>query len=140
VKVLGHHIIAELSNCNRKILADVEILRNIMIRAAQEANTQIKQDVFHKFSPHGISGVIVIAESHLAIHTWPEYGYAAIDIYTCGDVAVPRKACDYISENLEAESITYTVIERGIKSNTGDFRHIIYSSFNEGRQKVISGA
>src|SRR5690606_10723787 len=71
---------------------------------------------FHQFSPQGVSGVVVISESHLAIHTWPELGYAAIDVFTCGERVDPWDACNYLIANFKAESTKTTEIERGISN------------------------
>jgi len=87
-KYLGRHLIIEVYGCSFEKLNDAEKLRKVMISAAKRAGATILGDFFHKFNPHGVSGIVVIAESHISIHTWPEYGYAAIDIYTCGDIDV----------------------------------------------------
>jgi S-adenosylmethionine decarboxylase proenzyme len=85
VEARGTHIICELSGCSPDLLSDVDGVRTVMERAALEANAEILKVAFHRFQPQGVSGVVVIAESHLSIHTWPESGYAAVDFYTCGD-------------------------------------------------------
>ncbi len=74
----GTHIICELSGCSPELLTDVDGVRHVMENAALEANAEILKVAFHRFQPQGVSGVVVIAESHLSIHTWPESGYAAI--------------------------------------------------------------
>ncbi len=84
-----------------------------MIGAAEYAKATVVEDVFHKFNPHGISGVVVIAESHLAIHTWPEYGYAAVDLFTCGESVDPWDAFQYISDKLESNNKTTMELKRG---------------------------
>ncbi|MEM1008402.1 MAG: adenosylmethionine decarboxylase, partial [Myxococcota bacterium] len=68
---------------------------------------------FHPFFPQGVSGVVVIAESHLTIHTWPELGYAAIDVFTCGDEAYPEKACQYLLEHFKCQRHTLQELKRG---------------------------
>ena len=85
-----------------------------MIAAAIECGAEILGDSFHHFSPQGVSGVVVIAESHLSIHTWPEYGYAAIDIFTCGTTVQPKKAADVLIEKLGAKNHSLTEIQRGV--------------------------
>lgn len=72
---------------------------------------------FYKFSPTGVSGMVVVTGSHISIHTWPENKYAAIDIYICGTSTYPEKAIDYILENIEAKYAHITEIERGVKDN-----------------------
>jgi len=103
----------ELYGCNTDILNDKEKIERIMIEAAKRAGATIVQKVFHLFNPHGISGVVVIAESHLAIHTWPEYGYAAVDVFTCGSKVDPWKAYEYIKRELEAEHSSIMEMYRG---------------------------
>lgn len=82
--ILGHHTLIELHECDAAKLSDVEGIRVLMLDAVKAAGGTYVTDVFHHFSPHGVSGVIVIAESHVTIHTWPEHGYAAADVFTCG--------------------------------------------------------
>jgi len=85
-----------------------------MVGAAKAAKCHIVDVVFHNFNPHGISGVVVIAESHLAIHTWPEYNFASIDIYTCGDVVNPWKAYNYLLKHFKAKGVTALELKRGM--------------------------
>ncbi len=115
---IGKHIIVELSNCDANIINDLVEVKKILIKASLLANAEIKELAFHRFSPQGVSGVVVIAESHISVHTWPEYGYAALDIYTCGDKTEPLKACNYIAETFKAENIFATEIERGLEDPT----------------------
>ena len=113
LRALGRHLIVELYGCKVDILNDKEKIERIMMEAAEQAGATIVQKVFHLFSPHGISGVVVIAESHLAIHTWPEYGYAAVDVFTCGSKVDPWKAYEYIKRELEAEHSSIMEMYRG---------------------------
>ncbi|MCD6443029.1 MAG: adenosylmethionine decarboxylase, partial [Thermotogae bacterium] len=85
MKSLGRHLLAEFYDCDPNILRDLETIREYLKEAAEVANATIVNWTFHQFSPQGVSGVVVIAESHLAIHTWPEYRYAAVDLFTCGE-------------------------------------------------------
>ena len=78
MQTLGRHLLIELNGCNPKILNDIKKVEEILVAGAKVAKATIIGTHFHQFSPFGISGVIVIAESHLAIHTWPEHGYAAV--------------------------------------------------------------
>lgn len=111
---LGRHILAEFYGCAFDALDSVEKVRQYMIDAALVAGAEIRECVFHKFSPQGVSGVVVISESHLAIHTWPELGYAAVDVFTCGEKVDPWDACKYLVEKFKAENMTATEIRRGI--------------------------
>ncbi len=92
---------SEVYGCRFEVLNDVHMVEDIMVNAALEAGAEVREFVFHKFSPQGVSGVVVISESHLAIHTWPELGYAAVDVFTCGETVNPWDACNYLSEHLE---------------------------------------
>lgn len=113
MKALGRHILAEFFDCDSHILNDSEKVEFYMKRAAIECGATIVSSVFHSFNPHGVSGVVVIAESHLAIHTWPEYGYAAVDVFTCGDTVDPWIAARALQEYLRADSIKTVEINRG---------------------------
>jgi S-adenosylmethionine decarboxylase proenzyme len=81
---LGSQLLLDLYDCDPVRLDDVEWVRSSMLDAAAAAGATVVESVFHRFSPWGVSGVVVISESHLAIHTWPEKGYAAVDVFTCG--------------------------------------------------------
>jgi len=111
---LGRHIIAEMYGCDEHILNNRELIEKIMVESALQAGAEVREVAFHKFSPQGVSGVVVISESHLTIHTWPELGYAAVDVFTCGDRVNPWDACNYITEKLKAGHMTTTEIKRGL--------------------------
>lgn len=114
MKTLGRHILAEIYDCDPNILNDRELIEEILVKAALEAGAEVREVAFHKFSPQGVSGVVVISESHLAIHTWPELGYAAVDVFTCGERVNPWDACNYITEKFNANHMTATEVKRGI--------------------------
>lgn len=88
-----------------------------MVSAAKEAKATIVDVSFHEFNPFGISGVVVIAESHLTIHTWPEYDYAAVDIFTCGDVIKPEVAASYLIKEFGSKNPSIVEMKRGILSH-----------------------
>lgn len=113
MRALGRHLVLELYNCDPEVLNDKDRIEEIMTKAAEKAGATIVQKVFHLFNPHGVSGVVVIAESHLAIHTWPEYGYAAVDVFTCGSKVDPWKAYEYIKQELGAQYYSTMEIYRG---------------------------
>ncbi|WP_041083100.1 adenosylmethionine decarboxylase [Thermotoga profunda] len=102
-KSLGRHLIAEFYDCDQKALDDVVLVEQKMKDAAIVAGATIVGSSFHRFLPYGVSGVVVISESHLTIHTWPEYGYAAIDLFTCGEDTNPWRAFDYLKEAFNAK-------------------------------------
>ena len=114
MNALGKHILMELNDCDKDILNDTDALKGILVTAASEAGATVLGESFHRFNPHGISGVVIIAESHLFIHTWPEYGYAAADIFTCGDTVKPQKAAQLIIQKLGAGNHSIKEMDRGI--------------------------
>lgn len=114
MKALGRHVLLELHDCDRDILGDPVRIEQIMKDAAEAARATIVKSVFHQFNPFGVSGVVVIAESHLAIHTWPEYGYAAVDLFTCGEDVDPWIAHQYVAEKLKARNKTSLEMKRGL--------------------------
>lgn len=111
---LGRHILAEIYGCSSDILNNKELIEKIMVDSALKAGAEVREVAFHKFSPQGVSGVVIISESHLTIHTWPELGYAAVDVFTCGDRINPWNACNYMTEKLDAKNMTATEVKRGI--------------------------
>ncbi|HEX7066141.1 MAG TPA: adenosylmethionine decarboxylase [Bacillales bacterium] len=113
--VFGRHIIAELWECNREKLNDIDYIENTLVKAALTAGAEVREVVFHKFAPQGVSGVVIISESHLTIHSFPEHGYASIDVYTCGEHLSPETAVDEISERLGAETTEKIVMPRGVR-------------------------
>jgi len=114
LKQLGKHLLIEYYECDSKILKNTSLIEKYMIESAKVAQATIVESVFHSFSPWGVSAVIVIEESHLAIHTWPEYGYAAVDLFTCGNTIKPFTAFKFLEEKLKAERYDLTEISRGI--------------------------
>ena len=114
----------EFFECDRVRLNDDNFIGKIMQEAAVASGATVVKSVFHHFSPHGVSGVVVIAESHLAIHTWPEYGYAAVDLFTCGDSVNPETAFDYLEVHLQAQNYTAIEMKRGLlKLESGELVH-----------------
>ena len=114
MSALGRHVLAEFYGCPREILNDIKRIERTMVDAALEAGAEIREVAFHKFSPQGVSGVVVISESHLAIHTWPELGYAAVDVFTCGEKVDPWVSCNYLKDQFAAEHLEAQEIKRGI--------------------------
>ncbi len=114
MSALGRHVLAEFYGCPPENLNDTAQIQQEMVSAALEAGAEIRETVFHNFSPQGVSGVVVISESHLAIHTWPEFGYAAVDIFTCGQTVDPWVSCNYLKQKFQAQNMTAREIKRGI--------------------------
>ena len=109
---LGNHILVEFMNCDPHIMNDVVAIERDMVGAAQKAGATVINSTFHHFSPYGVSGVVVIQESHLAIHTWPEYGYAAVDLFTCGEMDA-WISFDFLKECFGAKSYSAIEMKRG---------------------------
>ncbi len=114
IQGLGRHVLAEVYGCEYGILNDLERIRKIFVSAALSAGAEVRETAFHRFSPQGVSGVVVISESHLAIHTWPELGYAAVDVFTCGERVDPWVAVNAIVKDFGAEKVTASEVTRGI--------------------------
>ncbi|MFC1989025.1 adenosylmethionine decarboxylase [Chloroflexota bacterium] len=114
MNALGKQLLLELKDCDREVLNDLSFLKSVLPAAACEAGATVLGESFHQFSPQGVSGAVIIAESHLFIHTWPECGYAAVDIFTCGDSVKPEKAAQKIIRELGAKSHSILEIQRGI--------------------------
>lgn len=111
---LGQHIIAEFSECDSNILKDLAFIREALFKASEVAGATVLDSSFYRFGNGGVSGVVIIAESHLSIHTWPECGYAACDFYTCGLDTHPEKACRFLAKLLQSNHGEYLTIRRGI--------------------------
>jgi S-adenosylmethionine decarboxylase len=109
------HYLIELWDADRAKLDSVSATRQILLEAAERAKVTVLHTAFHSFNPVGVSGVVVIAESHISIHTWPEVGYAAADIFTCGDQAMPEVAAEHIGEAFGAEHVEINRLTRGIR-------------------------
>jgi S-adenosylmethionine decarboxylase proenzyme len=112
---LGVHVLLELNSCNPEFLDNVEIIRSVMRKAADAAQMTRLGEAFHKFTPQGASGVLLLAESHISIHTWPEIGYASVDLYTCNLVTPTKFAVRELVQGLGAKSYMAKTIYRGKK-------------------------
>lgn len=113
METMGRHVISELWGCDFEKLNDMEQIERIFVDAALKSGAEVREVAFHKFAPQGVSGVVIISESHLTIHSFPEHGYASIDVYTCGDMD-PNIAADYIAESLNAQTRENIEIPRGM--------------------------
>jgi S-adenosylmethionine decarboxylase len=111
---LGRHILAEFKECEEEILNDIQGIERLLLRAADEAGVFVLGSFFHRFEPHGVSGVVIISESHLSIHTWPELGYAAVDIFTCGEEVKPEKSFEFLKDELGSKDASFKTILRGV--------------------------
>ena len=117
MNALGRHLLLELFDCDLDAITNLESVKGTLVEAAKRAQATIVDVVFHEFNPFGISGVVVIAESHLSIHTWPEHRYAAVDIFSCGDILQPEVAATYLVEQFGAERTSVVELQRGMFLN-----------------------
>lgn len=113
MKFLGQHIILELYKCPADMLSNPALIEEYMKEAAIAMGATIVESTFHHFSPLGVSGVIVIMESHLTIHTWPEHEYAAVDMFTCGDIQM-EKGVALLKQKLKAKTSEMQILKRGV--------------------------
>ena len=113
MQTVGKHLILELWDCDVESLSSVTFVKDLITTAARKANATVIDIVCHGFDPGGVTGVVVLAESHISIHTWPERAYAAVDIFTCGDTIDPQDAASYLGERLCAKNSSVIIIERG---------------------------
>ena len=113
MRSLGKQLIVELYGCNRALLDNPTDSERILVDAVNRSGATIIQPFFHHFSPHGVSGVVVIAESHVAIHTWPEYAYCAVDIFTCGNQVDTDMIFEHIRTEFGAARISVMEVKRG---------------------------
>ena len=111
---LGRHILAEFFECDPNVLNNPELVEKYMLEAALECGATIVNKCFHLFMPHGVSGVVIISESHLAIHTWPELGYAAVDLFTCGTKCDPKVAYEFLKKKFNSKDARYSQLNRGL--------------------------
>ena len=114
MNALGKQLLLELKDCKREMLDDLSFLQDALVAAAEKAGATVLGEHFHQFAPQGVSGAVIIAESHFALHTWPEYGYAAVDIFTCGDSVKPEVALEFLIKMLESKDPTIVELKRGV--------------------------
>lgn len=112
-RALGVQTFADLYDCDPSALDDANAVRAGMLEAARRCGATVIGHCFHRYSPHGVSGVVIIAESHLAIHTWPEHGYAALDLFTCGESLDPEACFSHLREVFGARRHSTTTVHRG---------------------------
>jgi S-adenosylmethionine decarboxylase len=116
IKQLGRHLLIEFIGCDPKLLNNLRAIKRMCRQAVLESGATIVGDRFHKFAPHGVSGVFLLAESHFSFHSWPEYGYAAVDVFTCGEKVDPEKTRIYLKRELKARRAFIRRVKRGIPS------------------------
>ena len=107
-------MLLELRDCDPEILNDLDFLKRCLLDTAEQIGATVLGECFNQFSPQGVSGVVIISESHLCIHTWPEYGYAAVDVFTCGHTVDPIKAVKPIVERIGSKESSFKELKRGV--------------------------
>ena len=110
---LGKHVILEMWGCCKDTIDNVEVVKEILVKATASVKATLVDVVCHRFSPYGVTGVAILAESHIAVHTWPERGYAAADIFICGSAINPRDAAAYMTEAFSAKETSFLELKRG---------------------------
>jgi S-adenosylmethionine decarboxylase proenzyme len=121
---LGRHLLCEYHGCDRELLNHPDSMRTELLAAVAHAGATPVHDFAHRFTPHGVTAIVVIAESHFAIHTWPEYGFAAVDLFTCGDTVDPWAAFEHLGKALKAASHSVVEMRRGLlPSASGKLPH-----------------
>ncbi len=109
-RAVGHHVYGNLYGCIEELLNNPEYLKNIVIEAVEIAGARLCHA--ESYSVNGyVAAIAIVMESHIAIHAWPEYGYAAVDVYTCGNTD-PEAAFDFIVEKLKPKSYTKYFVDR----------------------------
>ncbi len=117
---LGRQLTLECYDCERTVLASPEQMKEVFLDAAGKSGATVISSHFHAFEPQGISGVVIISESHFAVHAWPEHDYAAVDIFTCGDTIDFNAAAEAIQNGLgSARTIVSSLMYRGVVNNHG---------------------
>ena len=112
-RTLGTQLLIDLYDCEQGLLDDQKAVERALVQAARAANATVVETVLHRFSPQGVSGVIVIAESHLAVHTWPEHGYAALDVFTCSGRLDPDRIVEELKRAFSAGRCESRLVMRG---------------------------
>ena len=110
---LGYQTLIELYGCPADLIDDPELVKKILLDLTEVVHLTVVNSLIHHFSPIGVSGVIVIEESHIAIHTWPEFNYVAIDFFTCNQQYDIREGIEYLREHFKAEKVEVKEVRRG---------------------------
>lgn len=117
---LGRQMTVEFYDCSPAALADAAVMEKVFLDAAHQSGATVIESRFHQFVPQGVSGVVVISESHFAVHAWPEHEYAAVDLFTCGESVDFDKAIEVIAQGIGSkEQIVSSLVNRGIVGNNG---------------------
>jgi len=111
--IVGRHIIAELYGVRKELISNEKTVREIVEEVVREAGLNKVGSVYKQFNPHGVTGIVLIAESHISIHTWPEYELVNLDVFTCGDASKAEKAFQLFLEKFKPKSYRHYILDRG---------------------------
>jgi S-adenosylmethionine decarboxylase len=111
--IVGRHIIAELYGVLKELISNEMEVKRIVEEVVNKAGLTKVGSVYKQFNPHGVTGVVLIAESHISIHTWPEYELVNLDIFTCGDVSKAEMAFNLFLEYFKPKSYRHRILNRG---------------------------
>jgi len=114
MKTLGRHLVVEMYGVQSTLLHDLSLAKRVLRESIEACKATFMGEHYTVFAAGGISGIVVIAESHISIHTWPEHGYAAVDIFTCGDQVDPWSAYEVFIKYYSPSKVNVTEIKRGI--------------------------
>jgi len=121
-KLLGRHLLVDLFGCDRTRLDDVDYLRAQAVAAAEAMGATVVGVHAHRFEPHGVSVFVVLAESHLAIHTWPEHATASLDIFVCNPETDPHRGKTHLGDCLRSNRVAEIELPRGQLDNARNRR------------------
>tara|TARA_B100000214_G_scaffold353066_1_gene308781 strand:+ start:734 stop:1201 length:468 start_codon:yes stop_codon:yes gene_type:complete len=124
-ELIGKHYILELYGCEEGKLNDENYIKSILKLAASFSGATLLNLITHKFYPQGVTGLALLAESHISIHTWPEVGYAAVDVFTCGKHTMPDKACELLKRELFAQKFSLRTLRRETPSSLNELKRTI---------------
>ncbi len=113
---LGCHLLVEFYGCDSVVLERQEKVEEAMVEAAQKSNASVVTSSFHEFKPFGVSGAVIIQESHYTIHTWPENRYAAVDLFYCSDTVFVANAVEVLRQHFRPERTRFLLVRRGLRS------------------------
>lgn len=114
---VGAHIFAEFYGVEPELIAKKEVVKKKVEKIVLNSNLNKIKSVFHQFQPYGVTGVVLICESHISIHTWPEYKLMTIDIFTCGDFDKAKKVFELFIEEFKPKDYKHQIVERGYYEN-----------------------
>lgn len=123
-KALGTHVIIEMYDCDPNTLKNKDQVERAFLDIAKKSNAHALGSFFHQFQPHGVSGVVIIEESHLSIHTWPEHGYAAVDYFYCSDDVDIDTALKLFEKYFKPGHMSVMEMKRGVFREEDMYKYV----------------